>query len=132
MILDLDHTINYASMDYHRKMMLSVNNKMFNNDYLQLQQNMDLTFPFYSFSDALDNANNKQAIKLADNILKKQKDFSCAKVYYFHYFFFKMLLEESYFLVTLKDYLKSLFDIWKDGVSFFSQFYGEVCLFSYT
>lgn len=87
MILDLDHTINYTSMDYHRKMMLSVNNKMFNNDYLQLQQNVDLMFPFYSFSDALDNANNKQAIKLADNILKKQKDFGCAKVYYFHYFF---------------------------------------------
>lgn len=29
-----------------------------------------------------------------------------------------MLLEESAFLVTLKDYIKSLFDIWKDGVSF--------------
>lgn len=43
-----------------------------------------------------------------------------------------MLLEESDFLVTLKDYIKSLFDIWKDGVSFSPQFYGEVCLFSYT
>merc|ERR1711890_59199 len=29
--------------------------------------------------DALDNLNNKQAIKLADNILKKQKDKHCAK-----------------------------------------------------
>lgn len=29
--------------------------------------------------DALDNLNNKQAIKLADNILKKQRDFHCAK-----------------------------------------------------
>lgn len=29
--------------------------------------------------DALDNLNNKQAIKLTDNILKKQKDFHCAK-----------------------------------------------------
>ena len=58
-------------------------------------------FPF--FSDALDNANNKQAIKLADNILKKQKDFSCAKVYYFlFFFFFKMLLEEYDFPVTLR------------------------------
>ncbi|XP_047142157.1 N-alpha-acetyltransferase 25, NatB auxiliary subunit isoform X1 [Hydra vulgaris] len=29
--------------------------------------------------DALDNLNNKQAIKLVDNILKKKKDFPCAK-----------------------------------------------------
>ena len=29
--------------------------------------------------DALDNLNNKQAIKLADNLLKKQKDLNCAK-----------------------------------------------------
>ena len=29
--------------------------------------------------DALDNLNNKQAIKLADNLLKKQKDLHCAK-----------------------------------------------------
>lgn len=32
------------------------------------------------FSDALDSMNNKQAIQLADKILKKQKDLYCAKV----------------------------------------------------
>ena len=31
-------------------------------------------------SDALDSQNNKQAIQLADKILKKQKDLHCAKV----------------------------------------------------
>lgn len=30
--------------------------------------------------DALDSMNNKQAIQLADKILKKQKDLHCAKV----------------------------------------------------
>ena len=33
-----------------------------------------------SFADALDSMNNKQAIQLADKILKKQKDLHCAKV----------------------------------------------------
>ena len=32
------------------------------------------------FVDALDNLNNKQAIQRADKILKKEKDFHCAKV----------------------------------------------------
>lgn len=31
-------------------------------------------------TDALDSMNNKQAIQLADKILKKQKDLHCAKV----------------------------------------------------
>ena len=31
-------------------------------------------------SDALDNLNNKQALQRADKILKKEKDFHCAKV----------------------------------------------------
>ena len=43
------------------------------------------------FIDALDNLNNKQAIKLADGILKKQKDCACAKVSY-SYFVFENLL----------------------------------------
>ena len=66
--------------------MLFIINKMFDN-ILTVATKFGLNVSF--FSDALDNANNKQAIKLADNILKKQKDFSCAKVYYFHYFFKK-------------------------------------------
>jgi hypothetical protein len=34
-------------------------------------------------ADALDLMNNKQAIQLADKILKKQKDLHCAKVCFF-------------------------------------------------
>ena len=30
--------------------------------------------------DALDNQNNKKAVQLVDRVLKKQKDFTCAKV----------------------------------------------------
>lgn len=41
----------------------------------------------FHFIDALDNLNNKQAIKLADGILKKQKDCACAKVEFFYFGF---------------------------------------------
>lgn len=43
-------------------------------------------FIIFVYADCLDNGNNKKAIQEADRILKKQRDFSCAKVrsYPFH------------------------------------------------
>jgi hypothetical protein len=33
-----------------------------------------------TFSDCLDNGNNKKALQEADKVLKKQKDLQCARV----------------------------------------------------
>ena len=47
---------------------------------LKFPRRMNIWLWCVVFTDALDSMNNKQAIQLADKILKKQKDLHCAKV----------------------------------------------------
>ena len=48
--------------------------------YLSVTLTVDCPVMCIVSLDALDSMNNKQAIQLADKILKKQKDLHCAKV----------------------------------------------------